>query len=91
MRSPGRRTGPKPGFTYEDVVTVALEIGIRDFTLAEVAKRLGVGTPALYRAIDSRDDLLRGCLRRLARENDLSVPDGDWRELMRHQDRKSVV
>ncbi len=85
MRSPGRRTGPKPGFTYEDVVTVALEIGIRDFTLAEVAKRLGVGTPALYRAIDSRDDLLRGCLRRLARENDPSVPDGDWRELMRHQ------
>lgn len=85
MRSRGRRTGPKPGFTHDDVVTAALEIGIRDFTLAGVAKLLGVGTPALYRTIASRDDLLRDCLKRLARENNFTVPEGGWRELLRHQ------
>ena len=85
MRSHGRRTGPKPGFTHDDVVTAALEIGIRDFTLAGVAKRLGVGTPALYRTIASRDDLLRGCLKRLAEENKFTVPECGWRELLRHQ------
>lgn len=85
MRSPGRRTGPKPGFSYEDVVTAALEIGIRDFTLAEVAKRLGVGAPALYRTIESRDDLLRGCLKRLAQENDFIVPDGSWADVLHYQ------
>ena len=85
MRSHGRRTGPKPGFTHDDVVTAALEIGIRDFTLAGVAKRLGVGTPALYRTIESRDDLLRGCLKRLVRENESPIPDVGWRDLLRHQ------
>ncbi len=85
MKSRGRRTGPKPGFAYEDVVTAALEIGIRDFTLTGVAKRLGVGTPALYRTIESRDDLLRGCLKRLVREYESPIPDVGWRDLLRHQ------
>ena len=85
MTSWGRRSGPKPGFNREDVVEAALAIGIRDFTLAEVSKRLGVGTPALYRIISSREDLLRSCLIHVAQDADFTLPEGGWQDLLRHQ------
>ena len=54
MTSParlGRPTGPRPGFSRDDVVDAALELGIADFTLTAVAKRMGVAVSGLYRTI----------------------------------------
>lgn len=81
----GRKSGPKPSFTHEDAVDVALAIGIRDFTLAEVARRLGVGTPALYRILTSREDLLRSCLIHVAQHADFTIVGSSWQDILRHQ------
>lgn len=66
---PGRKTGPKPKFTTADVVDAALGIGIDRFTMANVAKKVGVGAPSLYRLFDSRDDLVGACLEEIAHSN----------------------
>ncbi|MDO5092849.1 MAG: TetR family transcriptional regulator [Propionibacteriaceae bacterium] len=81
----GRKSGPKPSFTHADAVEVALAVGIRDFTLAEVARRLGVGTPALYRIVTSREDLLRSCLIHVAQHADFSIVGSNWQDLLRYQ------
>ncbi|MCK7662497.1 TetR/AcrR family transcriptional regulator [Corynebacterium sp. CCM 9185] len=84
VRRVGRKTGPKPSFSVEDVVDAALEIGIARFTLAEVAKQIGVSTSAVYRVFDSRDDLVDACLARGAAS--VEWPDaaaGSWQELLR--------
>ncbi len=60
----------------------ALAAGIGEFTLVEVAGRLGVPTSALYRVISSRDDLLRACLDQVAADNlsSFDALDGAWPE-----------
>ncbi|MCK7637341.1 TetR/AcrR family transcriptional regulator [Corynebacterium pygosceleis] len=83
-RRTGRKTGPKPSFTVDDVVDAALEIGIARFTLAQVAQRIGVSTSAVYRLFAGRDDLVHACLSRGA--TTVRWPDGDagsWQELLR--------
>jgi len=80
----GNKTGPKPGFTRKQVVDAALELGIADFTLGQVAQRLGVGPSALYRTISSRDDLLQGCLNRISARADFSgLEKGTWQDTVR--------
>ncbi|MDO4901685.1 TetR/AcrR family transcriptional regulator [Actinomyces sp.] len=79
----GNPTGPKPGFARRDVVDAALDIGIDRFTLSDVAQRLGVATSALYRTISSREDLLRACLERIARDIDFSDLSGPWHRVAR--------
>ncbi|SDM42599.1 TetR/AcrR family transcriptional regulator [Actinomyces ruminicola] len=81
MTRQGNPTGPKPGFTRQEVVAAALEIGIDRFTLAAVAQRLGVATSALYRTISSREDLLRACLERVAAATDFSDLSGPWQRV----------
>lgn len=58
----GRKVGRKPSFTAADVVAAAIAEGIDRFTLAAIASRLGVVTPAIYRLFPSRDDLVVACL-----------------------------
>ncbi|QQM67801.1 TetR/AcrR family transcriptional regulator [Actinomyces weissii] len=72
-----------PALTRDDVVDTALSLGLTTFTLVGVAGRLEVPTSALYRVIDSREDLLRACLERISQEclpgfDDLS---GSWQEV----------
>jgi AcrR family transcriptional regulator len=62
----GRKTGPKPSFTRQDVIDAALDLGIADFTLSAVARRLNVVTAALYRVFPSRDAVLDACLTQIA-------------------------
>lgn len=84
VRRIGRKTGPKPSFTVDDVVDAALEIGIARFTLAQVANRIGVSTSAVYRLFDSRDDLVHACLARGAAS--MEWPNGSpdsWQEVLR--------
>ncbi|WP_315584890.1 TetR/AcrR family transcriptional regulator [Actinomyces viscosus] len=79
----GRPTGPRPGFSRDDVVDAALEIGIADFTLTAVAKRLGVAVSGLYRTIASREDLLAACLERIASRVEVPRPGRSWPETVR--------
>ncbi|APT93476.1 hypothetical protein CPHO_11890 [Corynebacterium phocae] len=86
MTSPraGKKTGPKPKFTERDVVEAALKVGVADFTLAQVAKELGVATSAVYRLFDGRYDLVRACLEHTARELVLPIPpERSWQEILR--------
>lgn len=77
-RRVGRPTGPKPTFSRDDVVRAALKIGVKTFTLGQVAQALGVGTPALYRTISSREDVLAACLEHIAAQVTVSDFPTDW-------------
>lgn len=79
----GRPTGPRPGFSRDDVVDAALELGIADFTLTAVAKRLGVAVSGLYRTIASREDLLAACLERIATQVEVTYPGESWPDAVR--------
>lgn len=79
----GKKTGPKPRFTVEEVVDAALDIGIGSFTLADVARRLGVATSALYRVVDGRDALVDLCLRRWIERVPMPDPSLGWQDQLR--------
>ena len=79
----GRPTGPRPGFSRDDVVDAALGIGIAEFTLTAVAKHLGVAVSGLYRTISSREDLLAACLERIAAEVDVPAAGKRWPDAVR--------
>lgn len=64
--TPRLRPGRPSRFTPQDAVSAALDLGISRFTLAAVAKKLSVATPALYRCFPSRDSLLDACLETIA-------------------------
>ncbi|GAB77022.1 TetR/AcrR family transcriptional regulator [Austwickia chelonae] len=83
VRRLGRKTGPKPSFTRDEVVTAALDIGIAEFTLARVAERVGVGTSALYRLFPSREDLVHACLEYAARTLAWPDPQLGWPDQLR--------
>lgn len=75
--------GPGPALTRDAVVDTALALGLTAFTLVGVARRLEVPTSALYRVIDSREDLLRACLERVAQDCLPAFDDltGSWQEV----------
>lgn len=83
VRTAGKKTGPKPSFTRDDVVDAAIMIGLDTFTLAQVAKAVGVVTSAVYRRFDSRDDLLDACLARAARSLVCPTSGMGWQEVCR--------
>ncbi|AEG84868.1 TetR/AcrR family transcriptional regulator [Corynebacterium ulcerans] len=85
MTPPGLKTGPKPRFNEQDAINAALSIGLETFTLAQVAKKLGVGTSSLYRVISSRDDLVADCLKYIAKESLLEDSDCMWDQLFLKQ------
>lgn len=76
----GRKTGPKPKFSAADVIDAVLEIGLDRFTMAQVAKKVGVGAPSLYRIYESREDLVGSAWRR-----SLGVSRGFLRSILRGQ------
>lgn len=80
-----KKTGPKPTFTATDAVRAATEIGLGNFTLSEVARRLGVATPSLYRVISSREDLVGMCLDDVNSEmlRRAQTIDGTWQDCIR--------
>ena len=79
----GKPTGPRPGFTRDDVVEAALGLGIAEFTLTAVAKRMGVAVSGLYRTISSREDLLAACLERIAAQVEIPSPRASWPDTVR--------
>ncbi|UQN28511.1 TetR/AcrR family transcriptional regulator [Brachybacterium kimchii] len=77
------RTGPKPRFTADQAVDAALGLGIERFTLAGVAAALGISAPALYRVVDSHEDLVDLCLARIAGQMRLPTSGASWQDQLR--------
>ena len=71
------------GFTRDDVVTAALEIGVDRFTMGKVARRLGVSAADLGRTVSSRDDLLVACLERVSADVTLPPTGLSWQDYLR--------
>ena len=78
----GRKVGRKPAFTAADAVAAAIAEGVDRFTLAAVATRLGVVTPAIYRVFPSRDDLVVACLDTAGASLARPQPGMSWREAL---------
>lgn len=79
----GRKTGPKPKFTAQQVIDAVLHIGLDTFTMSQVAKAVGVGAPSLYRLYNSRDDLVAACLEDIARRRPWVSPQTSWPDMLR--------
>ncbi len=78
-----RRAGRKPAFDADDVIAAAFAEGLDRFTMAAVAERLGVVTPAIYRVFRSRDEVEAAGLRRAAASFAVPPPGAGWRDLLR--------
>ncbi|MCS4535796.1 TetR/AcrR family transcriptional regulator [Corynebacterium sp. HS2168-gen11] len=78
----GRKTGPKPKFTAQQVIDAVLQIGLDTFTMSQVAASLGVGAPSLYRLYNSRDDLVAACLEDIARRQPWVSPQSSWPDML---------
>ncbi len=83
-RVPGPRRGPKPALTVEQVVQAAVDLadaeGLPAVSMARVAEALGYTPMALYRYVESKDELL--VLMADAAADVLALPpydEGDWR------------
>ncbi len=83
-RDPAPRRGPKPALTVERVVRAAVDLadaeGLAAVSMARVAESLGYSSMALYRYVESKDELL--VLMADAAAGSLEVPpddEGDWR------------
>lgn len=60
----------------------ALDIGVTTFTMAAVAAKLGVTSPALYRCFWSREELLEACLQKISGELTIPPDEGSWRTFL---------
>lgn len=76
----GTKTGPRPRFDVETAVAVASELGISSFTLSQVATRLGISSPALYRVVSSRDQLADLAMKRWVDSIELPTAQLPWQE-----------
>lgn len=85
VTGPVRVTGPgrKPKFREDDVIREAYAQGLDRFTLAGIARHLGVVPSALYRLFPSRDVVVEKCLHRVADDFRLPSPGMSWQEILR--------
>ncbi|MEY1673184.1 TetR/AcrR family transcriptional regulator [Gordonia sp. ABKF26] len=83
VKTAGKKVGRKPAFTEQDVIAAVLEEGIDRFTLAGVAKRLGVVTAAIYRLYGSREDIVVATLDHIAATFRVPDADADWQAVLR--------
>jgi AcrR family transcriptional regulator len=70
---------PRAGLSTEDVVTAAAEladeVGFQDLTMGQLAQRLGVRTPSLYKHVDDLADLRHRIATRAMTELGESIRD----------------
>lgn len=82
MSRVGRKPGPTPTLTRDDVARAALEEGVGAMSMPSVARRLGVSHSTLYRYVHDRDDLVLAALDLAVREFEWPAADLGWRELL---------
>lgn len=78
-----KKSGPAPRFSIGEAVAAALDLGIDQFTMAQVAARLSVTPPALYRVVSSRDELLRLSFAAVAADMRPPDPKHSWQQQLR--------
>jgi AcrR family transcriptional regulator len=76
------RVGRPPRVTVQEIVAVALEIGLEKVTLKQIADKLGVAQATLYRHVNNRDELLRLAAFQLTLQRQLPVAaNAHWSDL----------
>lgn len=79
--------GPKRALTIDRIVAAGIEIaagdGLGAVSMARVAERLGVSTMALYRYVESKDDLLELMVDAAIGPPPRARPGESWRDGMR--------
>jgi AcrR family transcriptional regulator len=79
-----RQRGRPALISRDQIVDAALEIGLDRITMASVADRLGVTTPALYTHVSGRDELASLVVARLLEQFEAALDAGtDWRTFLR--------
>ncbi len=82
-----RRRGPKPTISVQSIVESALELadseGLESVSMARVADALDCTAMALYRHIDSKDELLTLLADRVAADTPNLPTDLGWRDGLR--------
>ena len=81
---PKSRAQPRQTIDREQAVDAALALierdGLEAFSMRKLAAKLGVGAPALYWHVVSREQLLSMCLERALRGFELPDGNGPWQE-----------
>lgn len=77
-----KKLGRKPVFSAAEVVEAAFAEGIDRFTLAAVARHLGVVPASIFRLFPSREELVLACLDMAGRTIALPTPGMGWREAL---------
>ncbi|MEV7551560.1 TetR family transcriptional regulator [Amycolatopsis sp. NPDC089917] len=78
----GRKPGPAPTLSRDDVARAALAEGVLTASMPAVARRLGVSHSTLYRYVHDRDDLALAALDLAVREFEWPNADRPWRALL---------
>ena len=89
-KRPGKKTGPKPQFTDADAIDAAISLGLSDFTMAAVAKHIGVVPSALYRRFESRTDLTLAAMRHMATTTFHAPTASSWQDILREYARGMI-
>ncbi|MGH8453857.1 MAG: TetR family transcriptional regulator, partial [Nevskiales bacterium] len=78
------RLGRPPRVNAQAIIQAAIEIGLDGVTLKQVADRLGVAVPTLYRHVRNRDELVRLAAFQITLSRALPAdPGAHWSELAR--------
>lgn len=79
----GRKTGPKPQFSVSEIAECALQLGLDRFTMGQLARELGIVPSAIYRYVESREDLVMQALARAGRLLRPPAPGTIWQDVLR--------
>ncbi|VDG76466.1 Uncharacterised protein [Actinobaculum suis] len=63
-----KKVGRKQRFNADDVVKAALEIGVHEFTMNDIAGKIGVAAPAVYRIFSGRQEVVEVAIQHALRQ-----------------------
>jgi AcrR family transcriptional regulator len=88
-RTRARRAEGRTPLSRDRVLAVAVALadrdGIEGLSMRKLGQELGVDAMALYRHVQSKDDLLDGIVEMIVGEIDRVEPDGTWKPALRQQ------
>lgn len=78
----GKRPGPKPRLTRDEIVDAAVEVGVERLSVAAVATRLGVAPGTLYRYVDGLEEIAAAAVARIFAGTPLPDAGRGWRPFL---------